>query len=54
MAACMAYWDPGADTASRGDGCTPGVNGRRVGWGLPGSQFRDAPLIEAIKTWEGR
>ena len=31
MAACMAYWDPRADTPSRGDGCMPGVNGRRVG-----------------------
>ena len=37
MAACMAYGDPGADTPSRGDAWTPGVNGRRVGWGLRGS-----------------
>jgi hypothetical protein len=37
MAACLAYWDPRADPPRRGNGCTPGVNSRRVGWGLRGS-----------------
>ena len=54
MATCLAYWDPCSDKPSRGDGYTPSVNGRRVGWGLRGSWSRDAPLIEAIKTLEGR
>jgi hypothetical protein len=54
MAACLAYWEPPSYTPSRGDGCTPGVNGRREGWDLRGSWCRDAPLLEAIKTWEGR
>jgi hypothetical protein len=37
MAACLAYWEPRADKASGSDGCTPAVNGRRVGCGLRGS-----------------
>ena len=54
MAAYMAYWDARADKPSWGDGCIPGVNGMRVGWGLHGLWCRDAPFIEAIKTLEGR
>jgi hypothetical protein len=39
MAACMAYWEPRSDTPRRGDGCTPGVNGRHMGCGLRGSSL---------------
>jgi hypothetical protein len=53
MAACMVYWDPRSDMPRWGDGGTPGVNGRHVGWGLHGSGSCDTPLLGAIKTWEG-
>jgi hypothetical protein len=54
MAACMAYWDPQFRHASLERWMYARRQWQACGRGLRGSWSRDTPLIEAIKTWEGR